>query len=78
MWKDPGLPRLKDYVGQMIDEAFREAKDRVILASFASNVYRLQQAITSAVKTNRKVAVVGRSMVNIVGDCRRAGVSGYS
>ena len=54
-------------VGQMIDEAFRDAKDRVILASFASNVYRLQQAITSAVRTNRKVAVVVRSMVNIVG-----------
>lgn len=54
-------------VGHMIDEAFHNAKDRVILASFASNVYRLQQAITSAVKTNRKVAVVGRSMVNIVG-----------
>jgi len=54
-------------VGQMIDEAFRDAKGRVILASFASNVYRLQQAITSAVKTNRKVAVVGRSMINIVG-----------
>ena len=54
-------------VGNMIDEAFDNAKDRVILASFASNVYRLQQAITSAVKTNRKVAVVGRSMVNIVG-----------
>ncbi|AFM42404.1 hypothetical protein Desaci_3523 [Desulfosporosinus acidiphilus SJ4] len=54
-------------VGEMIDEAFRNAKERVILASFASNVYRLQQAITSAVKTNRKVAVVGRSMLNIVG-----------
>lgn len=54
-------------VGHMIDEAFLNAKDRVILASFASNVYRLQQAITAAVATNRKVAVVGRSMVNIVG-----------
>jgi len=60
-------------VGQMIDEAFREAKDRVILASFASNVYRLQQAITAAVKTNRKVAVVGRSMVNIVGIAEELG-----
>jgi len=60
-------------VGQMIDEAFCEAKDRIILASFASNVYRLQQAITSAVKTNRKVAVVGRSMVNIVGIAEELG-----
>ncbi|HUS88693.1 MAG TPA: ribonuclease J [Desulfosporosinus sp.] len=60
-------------VGQMIYEAFREAKDRVILASFASNVYRLQQAITAAVMTNRKVAVVGRSMVNIVGIAEELG-----
>ena len=60
-------------VGQMIDEAFLEAKDRVILASFASNVYRLQQAITAAVKTNRKVAVVGRSMINIVGIAEELG-----
>lgn len=54
-------------VGLMMEDAFRDCKERVILASFASNVYRLQQAITAAVKTNRKVAVVGRSMVNIVG-----------
>ncbi len=63
----PGFTPSERHVGEMIDEAFREAKDRVILASFASNVYRLQQAISSAVKTNRKVAVVGRSMINIVG-----------
>ncbi|MBP1760112.1 MAG: hypothetical protein H6Q63_1029, partial [Firmicutes bacterium] len=62
-----GFTPSESHVGEMIDEAFRNAKDRVILASFASNVYRLQQAITSAVNTNRKVAVVGRSMVNIVG-----------
>ncbi|MGC7870563.1 ribonuclease J [Desulfosporosinus sp. FKB] len=63
----PGFTPSERNVGEMIDEAFRNAKERVILASFASNVYRLQQAITSAVKTNRKVAVVGRSMLNIVG-----------
>jgi ribonuclease J len=60
-------------VGQMIDEAFSEAKGRIILASFASNVYRLQQAITAAIKTNRKVAVVGRSIVNIVGIAEELG-----
>jgi ribonuclease J len=63
----PGFTPSERNVGEMIDEVFRNAKDRIILASFASNVYRLQQAITSAVMTNRKVAVVGRSMVNIVG-----------
>lgn len=62
----PGFTKSESQVGLMFDEAFRDAKDRIILASFASNVYRIQQAISAAVKTNRKVAVVGRSMVNVV------------
>lgn len=62
----PGFTMSESRVGQMFDEAFRNAKDRIILASFASNVHRIQQAITAAYKTNRKVAVVGRSMVNVV------------
>lgn len=53
-------------VGHTFEEAFKNAKERVIIASFASNVHRIQQAITAAYKTNRKVAVVGRSMVNVV------------
>lgn len=61
-----GFTMSESNVGQMFDEAFRNAKDRVIIASFASNVHRIQQAITAAFKTNRKVAVVGRSMVNVV------------
>lgn len=51
-------------VGEMFDEVFRNAKERIILASFASNVHRVQQVITAAFKTNRKVAIVGRSMLN--------------
>ncbi len=62
----PGFTKSESLVGVMFDEAFRNAKDRIILASFASNVHRIQQAISAAVKTNRKVAVVGRSMVNVV------------
>lgn len=62
----PGFTKSESLVGAMFDEAFRNAKDRIILASFASNVHRIQQAISAAVKTNRKVAVVGRSMVNVV------------
>ncbi|MDR3270814.1 MAG: ribonuclease J [Peptococcaceae bacterium] len=61
-----GFTQSERHVGQMFDEAFRDAKDRIILASFASNVHRIQQAITAAYKTNRKVTVVGRSMVNVV------------
>ena len=62
----PGFTRSERFVGQNIDEAFESAQGRVIFASFASNVNRLQQAITASFKYHRKVAVVGRSMVNVV------------
>lgn len=51
-------------VGATIDDVFRAAPGRVILATFASNIHRLQQVINAAERTGRKVAVVGRSMVN--------------
>jgi ribonuclease J len=63
----PGYTQSERLVGQNIDEAFSIAEGRVIFASFASNVNRLQQAITAAFKYNRKVAAVGRSMVNVIG-----------
>lgn len=53
-------------VGQTFDDTFRESQERIIVATFASNVHRLQQAITTASRYHRKVAVVGRSMVNVV------------
>lgn len=62
----PGFTPSERGVGQMFEEAFKNAKDRIIIASFASNVHRIQQVITAAFNTNRKVAVVGRSMVNVV------------
>src|ERR687897_220918 len=53
-------------VGRLVGEAFRQiipsCQGRVLVASFASNVHRMQQAIDVAVQTGRKVAVVGRSM----------------
>ncbi|HBV89288.1 MAG TPA: ribonuclease J [Desulfosporosinus sp.] len=62
----PGFTKSERLVGQNIDKAFADAEGRVIFASFASNVNRLQQAITAAFKYQRKVAAVGRSMVNVV------------
>lgn len=62
----PGYTLSEKMVGHSFDEAFRHSKERIIIATFASNVHRLQQAIHVAHKQNRKVAVVGRSMVNVV------------
>ncbi len=45
---------------------FASATDRIIIATFSSNTHRIQQAIDSAVKYGRKVAICGRSMVNLV------------
>lgn len=53
-------------VGKTLDEQFRLARNRVIVATFSSNVHRIQQVIDAAVMTRRKVAVIGRSMVNVV------------
>lgn len=53
-------------VGQTFEDTFRKAKERIIVATFASNVHRLQQIITAAHNFDRKVAVIGRSMLNVV------------
>jgi len=52
-------------VGDTFDEMFRLAKQRIIVATFASNVHRIQQVIDAAYKYKRKVAIAGRSMENV-------------
>jgi ribonuclease J len=52
-------------VGEAFEEIFADAKGRILVASFASNVHRVQQVINAALKFNRKVAICGRSMVNV-------------
>ncbi|MDD3438437.1 MAG: ribonuclease J [Clostridiaceae bacterium] len=63
----PGYTMSESTVGATFMELFRGAGGRVILATFASNIHRIQQAINAAAMFNRKVAVVGRSMVNVIG-----------
>jgi ribonuclease J len=53
-------------VGDTFEEIFMDAKSRILIATFASNVHRVQQIINAAVKFGRKVSICGRSMVNVV------------
>lgn len=52
-------------VGIAFDKAFKKAKNRIIVATFSSNVHRIQQIVDTAVKYHRKVAIIGRSMLNV-------------
>lgn len=63
----PGFTQSEKTLGRIFDNLFTENKNtRIIIATFASNVDRVQQIINSAYKFGRKVVVEGRSMVNII------------
>ncbi len=53
-------------VGEAFEEIFMNARGRILVATFASNVHRVQQIINAAVKFGRKVSICGRSMINVV------------
>lgn len=63
----PGYTMSESTVGATFVDIFRNARGRIIVATFASNIHRIQQAVNAAVLFDRKVAVVGRSMVNVIG-----------
>lgn len=63
----PGYTPSEAVVQKTLMDAYAGVKGRIILATFASNVSRIQMAIDAAVANKRKVAVFGRSMVNVVG-----------
>ncbi len=62
----PGYAMSERTVGEKFDKIFNGCNKRIIVATFASNVHRVQQIIDAAAKNGRKVAVSGRSMENIV------------
>lgn len=70
----PGYTMSEKTVGKAFEEIFAGAKSRILVATFASNIHRIQQAVNAAVKYNRKVSICGRSMINV---CKKAMELGY-
>ncbi len=62
----PGMAMSERMVGESFRSIFKDCAKRIIVASFASNIHRIQQIIDAAVENGRKVAVSGRSMENIL------------
>lgn len=61
----PGYTMSERTVGEAFEEIFVNARKRILVATFASNIHRIQQVVNAAVKFSRKVAICGRSMINV-------------
>ncbi len=61
-----GFTMSESSVGEVFDKLFLHCTKRIVVATFASNVHRVQQIVNSAVKYNRKIAICGRSMINMI------------
>ena len=70
----PGHTASERKVGGSFENLFAKAEGkRIIIATFASNIHRIQQIINNAVRTDRKVAVFGRSMLNVISTAMELG-----
>jgi len=73
----PGYTKSERDVGKVFEDIFAKAKGRIIVATFASNIHRIQQVFDTAVRYRRKVAVVGRSMISNVETATELGYLSY-
>ena len=69
----PGYVPSERVVGSMFEQVFARARGKIIIATFASNIHRIQQAFDTATQFDRKVAVAGRSMVENIEIARELG-----
>jgi ribonuclease J len=68
-----GYTMSESTVGDVFDRLFQNNRKRIVVATFASNVHRVQQIVNSAKKYGRKIAVCGRSMINMIETAREIG-----
>ena len=68
-----GYTMSESTVGEVLDKLFFNCTKRIVVATFASNVHRVQQIVNSAVANNRKIAVCGRSMINMITTAKELG-----
>ena len=68
-----GYTMSESSVGEVFDKLFINCKKRIVVATFASNVHRVQQIVDAAVENGRKIAVCGRSMINMITTARELG-----
>ena len=68
-----GYTMSESNVGEVLDKLFINCTKRIVVATFSSNVHRVQQIVNSAVKYKRKIAVCGRSMCNMIETARKLG-----
>ena len=69
----PGYTPSERVIGRTFDTIFSKTKDRIFMATFASNIHRIQQAFDVSMQYGRKVTIVGRSMVRNTGVARELG-----
>ena len=68
-----GFTMSESSIGEVFDKLFLHCTKRIVVATFASNVHRVQQIVNSAIKYNRKIAICGRSMINMIETAKELG-----